>query len=59
MTVAKIKDGQQAPRNTNITRILRDYGLMDDRGMGIRRQVIPLMRAQRHRARVRRRGRLL
>jgi len=44
MTVAKIKDGQQAPRNTNITRILRDYGLMDDRGMGIRRQVIPLMR---------------
>ena len=44
MSVAKIKEGQQAPRNTNIVRILRDYGLMDDRGMGIRRKVIPLMR---------------
>ncbi|MCY4013657.1 MAG: hypothetical protein OXG82_13195 [Gammaproteobacteria bacterium] len=32
------------PRNTNIVRILRDYGLMDDRGVGIRRQVVPLMR---------------
>ena len=44
MTVEKIKEGQQAPRNTNMVRILRDYGLMDDRGMGIRRKVIPLMR---------------
>lgn len=44
MTVEKIKEGQQAPRNTNMVRILRDYGLMDNRGMGIRRKVIPLMR---------------
>jgi len=44
MSVEKIKEGQQAPRNTNMVRILRDYGLMDDRGMGIRRKVIPLMR---------------
>ena len=44
MTIEKIKAGQQAPRNTNMVRILRDYGLMDDRGMGIRRKVIPLMR---------------
>lgn len=44
MTIDKIKAGQQAPRNTHIVRILRDYGLMDDRGMGIRRKVIPLMK---------------
>ena len=44
MAVDKIKAGQQTPRNTHIVRILRDYGLMDDRGMGIRRKVIPLMR---------------
>ncbi|MDD9885563.1 MAG: hypothetical protein OXU83_00100 [Gammaproteobacteria bacterium] len=44
MTIEKIKEGQQVPRNTNMVRILRDYGLMDDRGMGIRRKVIPLMR---------------
>lgn len=43
MTVAKMKAGQQSPRNANMVRILRDYGLMDDRGMGIRRKVIPLM----------------
>ncbi len=46
MTVEKILAGQQAPRNSNMVRILRDYGLMDDRGMGIRRQVVPLMREQ-------------
>ena len=44
MTIDKIKAGQQAPRNPHVVRILRDYGLMDDRGMGIRRKVIPLMR---------------
>lgn len=44
MTIDKILAGQQVPRNTNMVRILRDYGLMDDRGMGIRRQVVPLMR---------------
>ena len=44
MTIDKIKAGQQSPHNTHIVRILRDYGLMDDRGMGIRRKVIPLMR---------------
>lgn len=46
MTIEKIRSGQQAPRNTNMVRILRDYGMMDDRGMGIRRKVIPLMREQ-------------
>ena len=43
ITIEKIKAGQQTPRNTNIVRVLRDYGFMDDRGMGIRRKVIPLM----------------
>lgn len=43
MTIGKMKSGQQSPRNTNMVRILRDYGVMDDRGMGIRRKVIPLM----------------
>ena len=43
MTIEKMLAGQQAPRNNNMVRILRDYGLMDDRGMGIRRQVMPLM----------------
>ena len=46
MTIEKIKSGQQTPRNTNMVRILRDYGMMDDRGMGIRRKVIPLMREE-------------
>ena len=32
MTIEKILAGQQAPRNNNMVRILRDYGLMDDRG---------------------------
>lgn len=41
MTMEKIKAGQQTPRNTNMVRILRDYGFLDDRGMGIRRIVIP------------------
>ena len=44
--VEKVLAGQQSPRNSNMVRILRDYGLMDDRGMGIRRQVVPSMREQ-------------
>ncbi len=43
MTVEKIKSGQQMPRNQNIVRILRDYKFVEDRGMGIRQKVIPLM----------------
>ncbi len=46
MTIEKIRSGQQVPRNTNMVRILRDYGMMDDCGMRIRRKVIPLMREQ-------------
>ena len=43
MTIEKIKSGEQTPRNPKIVRILRDYGFVEDRGMGIRRKVIPLM----------------
>ena len=44
MSVEKIKDGEQTPRNPKSVRIFRDYGYMEDQGMGIRRVVIPLMK---------------
>ena len=37
------KAGQRVPRNHNIINVLRDYGLMEHQGMGIRRTVIPAM----------------
>ena len=43
MTVEKVKAGQRVPRNHNIINVLRDYGLMEHQGMGIRRTVIPSM----------------
>ena len=43
MTVAKMKAGQRLPRNHLIMDVLRDYGYVDSRGMGIRKKVIPLM----------------
>lgn len=46
MTVAKMIAGQRSPRNTLIVEILRDYGYVDSRGMGVRTKVIPLMRSQ-------------
>ncbi|OQX11071.1 MAG: transcriptional regulator [Thiothrix lacustris] len=45
MTVEKMKAGQRSPRNPIIVEILRDYGYVDARGMGIRTKVIPQMRA--------------
>ncbi len=44
MTVEKMKAGQRMPRNPIMTNILRDYRFMDNRGMGIRRKIIPLMK---------------
>ncbi len=44
MTVKKMVDGQRSPRNPMIMDVLRDYGYVDSRGMGIRKKVIPLMR---------------
>ena len=43
MTVEKIKAGERTPRNNKIVNIFRDYGFVEDRGMGIRVKVIPLM----------------
>lgn len=44
MTVAKIKSGAQLLRNPRLVRIFREYGYLEDQGLGIRRKVIPLMR---------------
>jgi ATP-dependent DNA helicase RecG len=46
MNVAKMLAGQRAHRNSLLVGILRDYGYVDARGMGIRSKVVPLMRAQ-------------
>lgn len=42
MTIEKIKYGEQSLRNPTCVRIFRDYGYLEDQGMGIRRKVIPL-----------------
>ena len=46
MTVEKMIAGQRSPRNPLIVEVLRDYGYVDARGMGIRTKVIPLMRRE-------------
>ena len=43
MTISKMIAGQRSPRNTLIMEVLRDYGYVDARGMGVRTKVIPLM----------------
>ncbi|HBF08007.1 MAG TPA: transcriptional regulator [Gammaproteobacteria bacterium] len=42
MTVEKMKAGQRSPRNTIVMEVLRDYGYVDYRGMGVRRKIVPL-----------------
>jgi ATP-dependent DNA helicase RecG len=44
MTVAKMIAGQRSARNPLIVDILRDYGYVDARGMGVRTKIIPLMK---------------
>ena len=44
MTVNKMIAGQHSPRNPLIMKIMRDYGYVDARGMGVRTKVIPLMK---------------
>lgn len=48
MTISKMIAGQRSPRNNIIMEILRDYGYVDARGMGIRTKVIPLMKKINH-----------
>lgn len=45
MTIEKMKAGQRSPRNTLIMEVLRDYGYVDYRGMGVRTKIVPLTRA--------------
>jgi len=44
MTVEKMIAGQRSPRNPLIVEVLRDYGYVDARGMGVRNKIIPLVR---------------
>ncbi|HHX4812404.1 TPA: RNA-binding domain-containing protein [Yersinia enterocolitica] len=44
MSVAKMMAGQRSPRNTLIMEVLRDYGYVDFRGMGVRTKIVPLTR---------------
>ena len=43
MTVEKMIAGQRSPRNPLIVEVLRDYGYVDARGMGVRNKIIPLL----------------
>lgn len=45
MTIEKMMAGQRSPRNTLIMEVLRDYGYVDFRGMGVRTKIVPLTRA--------------
>ena len=46
MTVEKMVAGQRSPRNTLVVEVLRDYGYVDARGMGVRTKIIPLLTRQ-------------
>ena len=35
--------GQRSPRNPLIVDVLRDYGYVDARGMGVRTKIVPLL----------------
>jgi len=41
MDVAKMKAGRRTPRNPLLLEVLRDYGYVDARGMGVRLKLIP------------------
>ncbi len=43
MTVEKMIAGQRSARNPSIVEVLRDYGYVDARGMGVRNKIIPLL----------------
>lgn len=44
MSVEKMMAGQRSPRNTLVMEVLRDYGYVDFRGMGVRTKIVPLTR---------------
>ncbi len=43
MTIEKMIAGQRLARNQLIVDVLRDYGYVDARGMGVRNKIIPLV----------------
>lgn len=43
MTVEKMLAGQRSPRNPLLVDVLRDYGYVDARGMGVRTKIVPLV----------------
>ena len=45
VTVNGMKSGMRYARNQTLVYVMRDYGYVDARGMGIRNKVIPSMRA--------------
>jgi ATP-dependent DNA helicase RecG len=44
MTVEKMINGQRSARNHLIVNVLRDYGYVEARGMGVRNKIIPMMK---------------
>jgi len=44
MTLEKMLAGQRSPRNPILAEIMRDYGYVEMRGMGVRRKIVPLTR---------------
>ncbi len=46
MTVEKMIAGQRSPRNVLIVDILKDFGYVEARGMGVRTKVVPLMKSE-------------
>ncbi len=46
MTIEKMIAGHRQPRNLFIVDMLRDYGYVDARGMGVRKKVLPLMKRE-------------
>jgi len=46
MTVEKMLAGQRSPRNPLIVDVLRDYGYVDARRMGVRTKIVPLLLKQ-------------
>lgn len=45
MTLEKMLAGQRSARNPIIVEVMRDYGYVDARGMGVRRKIVPLIKA--------------
>ena len=45
VTVAGMKSGMRYARNQALVNVMRDYGYVEARGMGVRNKMIPGMRA--------------